>query len=129
MTAKTETENNGKTANNTFKIDCDRVKVTAFTLPLHQQRPGYSRGTAFAAAHTKLYLSLSRNRVEAAHEKRSVPRDILIENAGHLYPATVKFFFFHSLDNKLQVLQVKPDIRVVAVFCTLHRDIVLVFIE
>jgi hypothetical protein len=25
----------------TYEINCDRVKVTAFTLPLHQPRPGY----------------------------------------------------------------------------------------
>lgn len=61
MTAKIETENNGKTADNTFKIDCDRVKVTAF-----------------AAAHSELYLSRSRNKVKDEHEKRSVPCDILI---------------------------------------------------
>ena len=54
MTAKNEPENNGKTADNAFEINCDRVKVTAFTLPLHQPRPGYSRGTAFAAGRTNV---------------------------------------------------------------------------
>ncbi|EEK2864824.1 TPA: hypothetical protein ACJ270_004363 [Salmonella enterica subsp. enterica serovar Newport] len=47
-----------------FEINCDRVKVTAFTLPLHQPRPGYSRGTAFAAGRTGRYSPRSRNNVE-----------------------------------------------------------------
>ncbi|EFA5184883.1 hypothetical protein EZ106_20870 [Escherichia coli] len=71
MTAKTEPENDGKTADNAFEINCDRVKVTAFTLPLHQPRPGYSRGTAFAAGRTGLNSPRSRNIVEDEHEKRS----------------------------------------------------------
>ncbi|ECR8540765.1 hypothetical protein IAJ99_003836 [Salmonella enterica] len=64
MTAKTKPENDGKTANNAFEINCDRVKVTAFTLPLHQPRPGYSRGTAFAAGRTERDTPRSRNGVE-----------------------------------------------------------------
>ncbi|EKH8225379.1 hypothetical protein O9Z89_004313 [Salmonella enterica] len=72
MTAKTEPENDGKTADNAFEINCDRVKVTAFTLPLYQPRPGYSRGTAFAAGHAGRSSSRSRNIVKDAHEKRSV---------------------------------------------------------
>ncbi|EPH3249162.1 hypothetical protein QCC96_003808 [Enterobacter hormaechei] len=61
---QTEPENDGKTADNAFEINCDRVKVTAFTLPLHQPRPGYSRGTAFAAGRTGRYSTRSRNNVE-----------------------------------------------------------------
>ena len=64
MTAKNEPENDGKTADNAVEIHCDRVKVTAFTLPLHQPRPGYSRGTAFAAGRTGRYSTRSRNNVE-----------------------------------------------------------------
>ncbi|EBV4595299.1 hypothetical protein EO268_20335 [Salmonella enterica subsp. enterica serovar Schwarzengrund] len=71
MTAKIEPENDGKTANSAFKIHSDRVKVTAFTLPLHPPQPGYSRGTAFAAGRTDLNSSRSRNNVEGEHEKRS----------------------------------------------------------
>ncbi|ECK0325672.1 hypothetical protein FQS32_17270 [Salmonella enterica subsp. enterica] len=63
MTAKTEPENDGKTADNAFEINCDRVKVTEFTLPLHQPRPGYSRGTAFAAGRTGHNSLRSRNNV------------------------------------------------------------------
>ncbi|EDZ09481.1 hypothetical protein SeSPB_B0131 [Salmonella enterica subsp. enterica serovar Saintpaul str. SARA29] len=48
----------------TYEINCDRVKVTAFTLPLHQPRPGYSRGTAFAAGRAGRYSPRSRNNVE-----------------------------------------------------------------
>ncbi|RSV97750.1 hypothetical protein EGH51_24025 [Klebsiella aerogenes] len=64
MTAKFEPENNGKTADNAFEINCDRVKVAAFTRPLHQPQPGYSRGTAFAAGRTERYSPRSRNNVE-----------------------------------------------------------------
>ncbi|EAM2857768.1 hypothetical protein AIR33_23990 [Salmonella enterica] len=71
MTAKNEPENDGKTADNAFEINCDRVKVTAFTLPLHQPRPGYSRGTAFAAGRTSRNSPRSRNNVEDEQEKWS----------------------------------------------------------
>ncbi|EAB1738882.1 hypothetical protein O3L50_004081 [Salmonella enterica] len=64
MTAKTEPENDGKTADKAFEKHCDRVKVTAFTLPLHPLRPGYSRGTAFAAGRTERDTPRSRNGVE-----------------------------------------------------------------
>ncbi|QFI19914.1 hypothetical protein FR830_25205 (plasmid) [Klebsiella aerogenes] len=64
MTVKIEPENDGKTADNAFEIHGDRVKVTAFTLPLHPPRPGYSRGTAFAAGRTKRYSPRSRNSVK-----------------------------------------------------------------
>ena len=90
MTAKTEPENDGKTAENAFEIHCDRVKVTAFTRHLHQPRPGYSRGTAFAAGRTGLYSPRSRNIVEDEHEKRSghaTSDDILnaLKIAGFLF--------------------------------------------
>ncbi|EME9612057.1 hypothetical protein V1412_003543 [Salmonella enterica] len=64
MTAKTEPENDGKTADKAFEKHCDRVKVTAFTLPLHPLRPGYSKGTAFAAGRTGRYSPRNRNSVE-----------------------------------------------------------------
>ncbi|EDV0264055.1 hypothetical protein YM80_004757 [Salmonella enterica subsp. salamae] len=68
MTAKNEPENDGKTADNAFEINCDRMKATAFTLPLHQPRPGYSRGTAFAAGRTGRYSPRIRNNVEVSHK-------------------------------------------------------------
>nr|WP_253076435.1 hypothetical protein [Citrobacter freundii] len=64
MTAKNEPENDGKTADKAFEKHSDRVKVTAFTLPLHPLRPGYSRGTAFAAGRTGRDTPRSRNGVE-----------------------------------------------------------------
>ncbi|HID7510820.1 TPA: hypothetical protein ACXHW4_004752 [Enterobacter hormaechei] len=45
LTAKIETENDGKTAGNAFEINYDRVR-TPTERPLHSQRPGYSSGTA-----------------------------------------------------------------------------------
>ncbi|EKA6388988.1 hypothetical protein OL119_001054 [Salmonella enterica] len=71
MTAKNEPENDGKTADNAFEINCDRVKVTAFTLPLYQPRHGYSRGTAFAAGRTGHNSPRSLNDVEDEPETRS----------------------------------------------------------
>ncbi|EGM1628030.1 hypothetical protein IRP16_004632, partial [Salmonella enterica] len=68
MTAKTEPENDGKTADNAFEVNCDRVKVAAFTHPLHQPQPGYSRGTAFAAGRTGHYSPRSRNNVKEEHK-------------------------------------------------------------
>ncbi|EDQ2288668.1 hypothetical protein SR02_004028 [Salmonella enterica subsp. arizonae] len=45
MTAKNEPENDGKTADNAFEINCDRVRMVAKP-PFSAQRPGYSSGTA-----------------------------------------------------------------------------------
>jgi len=51
FTAKTETENDGKTADNAFEINCDRVKVTAVANPCISRGPATVEARRMPSPH------------------------------------------------------------------------------